>query len=327
LESNVRVPISMPVHLRLRGSIGETEVVGSAVPAPIAITYGYSRDHRPDLKQFVMNLVCWGDGDIPAFVELADGNQSDKTRFAALMQEFKSQWSFEGLYVADSALYSQENLQQLVGVQWLTRVPLSLKAASELVNQLPGTALEPTELEGYQIATVCSDYGGIKQRWFVVESRERKQSDLKQLDKTLAKATAHWQSQLRQLCAQEFACQADALAALKKFEHNLPWHQLHNTGVKQTLHYQKPGKPKPDTPPSRITFQPQASLTLNSTLVTLHQQRAGRFVLATNVLEPHQLSEQQALAEYKGQQGNERGFRFLKDPLFFASSVGCVSPS
>ena len=25
-----------------------------------------------------MNLVCWGDGDLPAFLELADGNQSDK---------------------------------------------------------------------------------------------------------------------------------------------------------------------------------------------------------------------------------------------------------
>jgi transposase len=106
------------------------------MPAPITMTYGYSRDHRPDLKQFVMNLVGWGDSDIPAFVELVDGNQSDKIRFAALMQEFKTQWNFEGLYVADSALYSQENLQQLSGIRWLTRVPLTLNAASELVNQL-----------------------------------------------------------------------------------------------------------------------------------------------------------------------------------------------
>jgi len=310
----------------VEGAYLESEVVGSAAPVPITITYGYSRDHRPDLKQFVMNLVCWGDGDIPAFVELADGNQSDKTRFAALLQAFKSQWNFEGLYVADSALYSQDNLQQLSGVQWLTRVPLSLNAASELVNQLPKTALAPTELEGYQIATVCCDYGGIRQRWFVVESRARKQADLKQLDKTLAKATTHWQSQLRQLCAQEFACEADALAALKQFEQNLPWHQLVDKGVKQAWHYAKPGKPKPDTPPSRITYRPQASLTLNSSVVTQQPQRAGRFILATNVLESEQLSQQQALAEYKGQQGTERGFRFLKDPMVFASSVFLKSP-
>ena len=310
----------------VEGAYLEPEVVGSAVPVPITLTYGYSRDHRPDLKQFVMNLVCWGDGDIPAFVELADGNQSDKTRFAALMQEFRRQWNFEGLYVADSALYSEQNLQQLSGLRWLTRVPLTLKAASELVNQLPPTALAPTELEGYRMATVCCAYGGIRQRWFVVESQERKQADLKQLDKTLAKATTYWQSQLRQLCRQEFACETDALAALKKFEQNLPWHQLNDRTVTQTLHYEKPGKPKPETPPSRITYQPQASLTLNSQVVTLHQQRAGRFVLATNVLESDYLGEQQALQEYKGQQGNERGFRFLKDPLFFASSVFLKAP-
>lgn len=306
--------------------LSEPQVAQGAAPVPITITYGYSRDRRPDLKQFVMNLVCWADADIPAFIELADGNQSDKARFAALMQEFKSQWNFEGLYVADSVLYSDENLQQLSGLRWLTRVPLTLRMASDLVNQLSEFALAPTRLEGYRIAAVCCDYGGVQQRWFVVESQERKKADLKKLDKTLTHATAHWQSQLRQLCTQEFACEADALAALKKFEQNLPWHQLEGTGVKQKLHYEKPGKPKRDTLPSRITYHPQASLTLNSTVVVMHQQRAGRFILATNVLESEQLSEQQALEEYKGQQGNERGFRFLKDPMFFASSIFLKSP-
>ncbi len=273
-----------------------------------------------------MNLVCWADGDIRAFIELADGNQSDKNRFAALLQAFKTQWHFEGLYVADSALYSQENLQQLSGLRWLTRVPLTLNMASELVKQLPESALQPSELEGYRMACVCCDYGGVQQRWFVVESQERKQSDLNQLEKTLANATTHWTSQLRQLCTQEFACEADAFAALKQFEKDLPWHQLDGMGVKQKLHYQKPGKPKRGTAATGVTYHPQALLKLNLTVVKTHQQRAGRFILATNELESESLSEQQALEEYKGQQGNERGFRFLKDPLFFASSVFLKSP-
>lgn len=29
---------------------------GKSEPGAIEITYGYSRDHRPDLKQFIMNL-------------------------------------------------------------------------------------------------------------------------------------------------------------------------------------------------------------------------------------------------------------------------------
>lgn len=214
----------------VEGDYLESEITGGAAPVPISITYGYSRDRRPDLKQFVMNLVCSADGNIPAFIELGDGNQADKTRFAALMQEFKSQWSFSSLYVADSALYSEENLQQLSGLRWLTRVPLTLNAASELVNQLPESALAPTQLKGYRIATVCCDYGGVQQRWFVVESQERKQADLKKLDKTKALATAHWQSLLRQLCTQEFACEADALAALQQLSsiyHGINW----RTGV------------------------------------------------------------------------------------------------
>jgi transposase len=72
------------------GDYDQPEVSGSEGTAPIQITYGYSRDHRPDLKQFVLNLVCWGDGDIPAFIELADGNQADKQRFAGLMKDFQT---------------------------------------------------------------------------------------------------------------------------------------------------------------------------------------------------------------------------------------------
>lgn len=46
-------------------------------PTPITITYGYSRDHRPDLKQFILDLICSGDGDVPLFLRVASGNESD----------------------------------------------------------------------------------------------------------------------------------------------------------------------------------------------------------------------------------------------------------
>ena len=35
---------------------------------PIFITQGYSRDHRPDLKQCVLDLIVSSDGDIPIFM-------------------------------------------------------------------------------------------------------------------------------------------------------------------------------------------------------------------------------------------------------------------
>ncbi len=123
------------------------ETTENPEPEAVKITYGYSRDHRPDLKQFVMNLICVGDGDIPVLMEIASGNRSDKAKFAGLLQTFKEQWTFEGLCIADSALYSADNLKAMTGLQWLTRVPLSIKEASSLVDST--VALIPSVIKGY----------------------------------------------------------------------------------------------------------------------------------------------------------------------------------
>ncbi len=53
---------------------------------------------------------------------------------------------------------------------------------------------------------------------------------------------------------------------------------------------------------------------------------AGRFVLATNILDEESLSNDDMISEYKAQQSCERGFGFLKDPLFFADSIFLKSP-
>jgi transposase len=56
-------------------------------------------------------------------------------------------------------------------------------------------------------------------------------------------------------------------------------------------------------------------------VLAAQRQQAGRFILATNSLDSQKWADSDILREYKGQQSTERGFRFLKDPLFFASSV------
>jgi transposase len=156
----------------------------------IHITHGYSKDKRPDLKQFVLNMVCWGDGDIPAFLELGDGHQSDKKELAGLLKKFKEQWQFEGLHIADSALYSADNLQQLSGLNWLCSVPKTIKEVQEVVTELTSEQFVSTDLEGYRLCSVEREYGGVKQRWLIVESEQKKALDLKQLNKKIEKATA-----------------------------------------------------------------------------------------------------------------------------------------
>jgi transposase len=76
----------------------------------------------------------------------------------------------------------------------------------------------------------------------------------------------------------------------------------------------------------RTIDQVTASIVTDEKKITVQKQRAGRLILATNVLDSQELSADDALKEYKAQQGAERGFRFLKDPLFFASSVFLKTP-
>ena len=53
------------VHLDSSSFHVDGEYKNSGENQTIKITYGYSRDHRPDLKQFLMELICTGDGDVP----------------------------------------------------------------------------------------------------------------------------------------------------------------------------------------------------------------------------------------------------------------------
>lgn len=57
-------------------------------PIPIRICRGYSRDQRPDLKQFLSHLICSADGGIPLWLKVASGNASDAQEFAPIMSEF-----------------------------------------------------------------------------------------------------------------------------------------------------------------------------------------------------------------------------------------------
>ncbi|HBS71283.1 MAG TPA: IS1634 family transposase, partial [Cyanobacteria bacterium UBA11153] len=60
--------------------------------------------------------------------------------------------------------------------------------------------------------------------------------------------------------------------------------------------------------------------------ISAEKIKAVRFILATNILDNNLLTDREVLSEYKAQQSNERGFRFIKDPLFFTSSVFVKKP-
>ncbi len=80
----------------------------------IAITYGHSKDHRPDLKQLLYTLTVTDDGGVPVYFTTHSGNTVDD-------QTHRQTWdvlrelvgSSEFLYVADCKLASTDNMKYI----------------------------------------------------------------------------------------------------------------------------------------------------------------------------------------------------------------------
>lgn len=151
---------------------------GDDEPRAIEIRRGYSRDHRPELKQFLVNLICSQDAGVPLWFKVGNGNDTDSQPFAKLLKAFAEQWHAEALMVVDAAFYSESNLQQVGSLKGLTRVPQTLNATQALIEaDITQLAEQPCELEDYRLWEQQPSYGGIEQRWILVESQQRRQND------------------------------------------------------------------------------------------------------------------------------------------------------
>ncbi|CCI01119.1 hypothetical protein MICAC_1620001 [Microcystis aeruginosa PCC 9443] len=75
--------------------------------------------------------------------------------------------------VCDTALYSQENLQLIQDLKWISRVPMTIKKAKELVRNVEIEEIEEIDaeekkkrialkLEGYKWKEEIVNYGGVK---------------------------------------------------------------------------------------------------------------------------------------------------------------------
>jgi transposase len=74
---------------------------------PFQVTYGYSKDKRPDLKPFILSTLCV-DRAVPLWGKLDDGNASDKTLNTTLFSEIAQLMAHHGvqpgayIYIADA---------------------------------------------------------------------------------------------------------------------------------------------------------------------------------------------------------------------------------
>jgi transposase len=292
----------------------------------LAVTYGYSRDHRADLKQWMLALATTRQGDVPLFCQTLDGNVSDKVSLVAAVEALAEQLRAEEeapLFVADSGLYSADTVARLsaAGVRWISRVPQTSKQAQAALTVEDAAWQHNGDLHW---ASVRQAPGG--ERWIVVRTTAGEERARVTLRRQVGKTREQWEKALWHLGNRRFACEPDAQAALVHQLKQCPdWFSVHAHLVAHPQHRQA-GRPRRDVPPDREVWQVVAAVSLNEAALEQMAHRQAAFLVATNVLDPQQLSDQELIQTYKDQHSVERGFSFLKDPLFLASSVFVKKP-
>lgn len=294
----------------------------------IEITHGYSKDHRPDLKQAVVSLICSYRSLIPVWLETLSGNSVDKTTFPKTIESYiKHLKDSEAPYfIADSALYSKGNLKVLSKVYWLSRVPETIKEAQDFLQSIEPVEMEVSAQKGYFYKEVSSDYGGVCQRWLVIYSEQAYKREEALFQRQLKRYEEQTEKELQDLSHQEFEREEEAREAIEGLEKGWKFHRLESK-VEKVFHYSGRGRPKKDEKPNQIRWCVKGKVIKKPEAISQKLKQKGKFILATNEGDVNRLSAETMLSAYKGQGISvERGFRFLKDPLFFAESLFLKRP-
>ncbi len=105
----------------------------------IRITHGYSKDHRPDLKQAVLALMVSQDGGVPLVSKSWDGHASDTQIFQERAQALLTAFAHSPTppyLVAEAQLYTEDHAATLAKLGFITRIPGTLKLVLQVISQV-----------------------------------------------------------------------------------------------------------------------------------------------------------------------------------------------
>jgi transposase len=243
----------------------------------LRITFGHSKDHRPDLKQFLISMLCV-EHTIPILGDCHDGNSADKTLTNKLLTRISKDLANHGLregaftYVADSAFVNEENLAYFnengsqSPLYFVTRLPFTYKETDRVLK----------------------------------EERKRRMTEVYSCTKIT------------------FYCEADAIAQLERLK-ALPSLCYQVDGQVHEVPVYARGRP-PKSGPRKVAqrqWQIKAMILEKPGALAKKREEAGCFVLLTNRPKegPDTQSAEDILRTYKAQEGIERNYSFLRDPL------------
>jgi transposase len=307
-------------------------------PTP-AVTFGHSKDHRPDLKQLVWILTVSADGSVPMAYRLADGNTSDDpTHIPTWDGLVKVLGRRDFLYVADSKLCSGQAMRHIDGAggrfvtvlprtrgedkwfrDWIQTNQPSWAEAIRLPGQRIGDldrvwSTFPAPLpsaEGYRIVWVHSTVKAARDQH---ARRSRIEAGAAAIDE-LATRLAGPKTRLKTRAAIEQAI-ATALADTGSAR----WLEVTVTeSIEEGFRQEKRGRPGGDTRYRRTTrTRHTVAWTTRDDQIAHDAASDGCFPLISN---DRQITDQEVLVAYRYQPNLERRHHLLKsvqdaDPIW-----------
>ena len=301
---------------------------GNSAPA---IVYGFSKDHRPDLKQLLFILTVEGASGVPVAFRCADGNTEDSTTH---LQTWNTLRAVAGradfLYVADSKLCVFDTLITIdrAGGRFLTVLPRSRREDTGFREWLQ-TNTPPWELVWDRDNPRHRD--GPRDRWYVYKPELPSKEGWPVIWVWSTLLTLHHAaSRDRRLAA--------ALEALRELKQRLaaprgrrPKAEEVDLRVNQILEQyrvtryvkvtrmqrehsvfkqQRRGRPSKDTAYRKLTkYRVDIEWCIDQAIVAYDQRSDGTYPLLTN---DRSLSPAQVLAAHKAQPKIEKRFEQLK---------------
>jgi transposase len=307
---------------------------------PFTITHGYSKDKRPDLKQFVFSTLCV-DRAVPLWGKPEDGNASDKTVNNTVLSDIATFLAKHGvapgayIYVADAALVTEDNLAALGDTLFISRLPATYNECGRLITEAvahntwedvgvlahtkPTTHRPVTSYKAYEGEVTLY---GTPYRAVVVHSSAQDKRRQQRLVRDIQTSYNTMQTAARAAEQQEYFCHADADSAAARLRAvSAAYHRL-EVAVEERLVYGRgrPSAHKP-RPITARRYRLKTAISPQTERIARMEEEAGCFVLLTNVSTTGELahSARDILTVYKEQHGTEQNYGFLKDPVIVNS--------
>lgn len=301
------------------------------------VVEGHSKDHRPDLKQLIIEAGTTADG-VPIVAEIASGNESDMTlngRWVPILRNILNKECDEFLlYIADSSLVTTKNLKirNKAKLDILSRLPgrfaLEKRLKQDAINadawEVIGKLSDEKKAATYKVWDTTGKIKNRSYRFIVVHSDYKDKRKLKTITRAVKNEYTVHDKQLLKLAKRRFACREDAqiesmkyLAGTKPAYHNINWDVQERI---EPVKREGRGRPrKEEIIKTQTNYYLIGTLMENMVAVSEETDRGGLFVLITTLMDKEKYPARMLLEKYKGQGNIERIFRFLKNPAWIGA--------